>query len=126
MPAPTTPFSSSDLPRNYFSGGRRITADQATYPTLSEILGNVFDRLDVQSGRSDLTGAGTTVAVTMPRAYADTSYTVVAMAVDETGGGAAGVNVHAATKTAAGFVLHVSGAPGAATISLHWFARYDE
>ena len=125
MPAPSAPFSSSDFPRNYFSGGRRIVADQSTYPILSEILGDLFDRTDIQSGRSNLTGAGTTVAVTLPVAYAGTAYTVVAMAVDETGGGAAGVNVHAATKTATGFVLHVSGAPGAATISLHWMTRYD-
>ena len=126
MPVPTTPFSSADFPRNYFSGGRRVTADQQNYPTLPEILGNILDRLDVQSGRQDITGAGTTAAVTLPRAYAGTAYTVVATAVDETGGGAAGVNVHVTNKATTGFTLHVSGAPGAATVSLHWVTRYDE
>jgi hypothetical protein len=126
MPIPTTPYASTDFPRNYFSGQRRITQDQTNYPTLSEILGNVFDRIDVQSGRSNLTGAGTTVAITLPRAYADTNYTIIATSVDETGGGAAGVNVHVTAKATTGFTLNVSGAPGAATISLHWFTRYDE
>lgn len=127
MPVPTTPYSSSDFPRNYFSGGRRVTADQASYPTLPEILGNILDRLDVQSGRQNITGAITSQAVVLPRAYAGTDYTVVATAVDESGHGVAGVNVHVTNKAAAGFTLHVSGAPGVgAIISLHWMTRYDE
>lgn len=124
MPIPTAPFSSADIVNNYFSGGRRITQD-VNWPSLADILQDIFDRIDMKNGRSSITGAATTVAVAFGTAYADNNYSVTGTAIESTVG-FANVNVFITLKVAGGFTANISGAPGGANIvDVNWMAIHD-
>jgi len=58
MSIPRPPFSSSDFPNNYFSGGRRLT-EELNWPGVAQVLRDIFDRfisLELASSGTALPG----------------------------------------------------------------------